>query len=167
LVKKEIRILGLAITHLRDEPQLVGAIFRGNLWLDGIFTCAIEMHGDYISDIAQAILRSRQYSQTRVLISREVLLPKGIRDLRKLNSKTRLPAISIVTSKTSDFSAGKPRTSQPLDIKIGKRHVEVQTFQLDEEVAREIFLVGCKENSLVPEALRIAELAATALQKLR
>ena len=124
------------------------------------------MHGDYISDIAQAILRSRQYSQTRVLISREVLLPKGIRDLRKLNLKTRLPMISIVTSKTGNLLAGKPETSPSFDIKIGKRHVAVQTFQLAKEAANEIFLVGCKENSLVPEALRIAELTATALQKL-
>jgi len=125
------------------------------------------MHGDYISDIAQAILRSRQYSQTRVLIAHEVLLPKGIRDLRKLNLKTRLPVISIVTSKTGNLSAGKSGTSPSFDIKIGKRHVAVQTLQLDKEAAHEIFLVGCKENSLVPEALRIAELTATALQKLR
>ena len=165
MVKKEIRILGLAITHLRHELQLVGVIFRGNLWLDGVFKCTVPTHSDYISDIARAILSSRQYSQTHVLISREIRLPKGIRDLQRLSLQTRLPTISLVTSKTGRFSTRKPGTC--LDIKIEKSKVMVRPLRLNKEVAREIFLVACKEGSLVPEALRIAELTATALEKLR
>lgn len=162
MLKKEIRILGLAATDLRRERRLVGIIFRGNLWLDGILTCSFDTHTDYISDIAQTILKSRQYSQVRVAISHENLLPKGIQDLRKLTFKTHIPTISIIKPKNHSHST--TTKSRYLRIERGRHKAIVQTLELDKQVAREIFLVGCRENSLIPEALRIAELITTALK---
>ena len=165
MLKKELRILGLAATDLGHERRLVGIIFRGNLWLDGILTCSFDTHTDYISDIAQAILKSRQYSQVRVAISRENLLPKGIQDLRKLNLKTHLPTISIIKPKSHSHSTTtKSRPARYLHIQRGRRKVIVQTLELDKEFAREIFLIGCRDNSLIPEAMRIAELVTAALK---
>ncbi|HYW02073.1 MAG TPA: hypothetical protein VE862_11435 [Candidatus Acidoferrum sp.] len=162
MLKKEIRILGLATTDLRRERRLVGIIFRGNLWLDGILTCSFDTHTDYISDIAQTILKSRQYSQIRVIISRETLLPKGIQDLRKLNIKTHLPTISIKSHSQSTTTKSRPRC---LRIHRGRRKIILHTLELDKEFACEIFLVGCRGNSLTPEALRIAELITATLKK--
>ena len=167
MLKKEIRILALAATELRSEQRLVGIIFRGSLWLDAILTCSFDTHTDYISDIARTILKARQYSQIRVVISRENLLPKGIQDLRQLNLKTHLPTISIIKSERQSQSTTttKSRSTRYLRIQRGRRKVIVQTVELDKEVAREIFLVGCRGNSLIPEPLRFAELVTAALKQ--
>ena len=165
MLKKEIRSLGLAATELRRERRLVGIIFRGNLWLDAILTCSFDTHTEYISDIARTILKARQYSQIRVVISRENLLPKGIQDLRKLNLKTHIPTISIIKSESQRHSTTtKSRPARYLRIQRGRHKVIVQTLELDKEVAREIFLVGCRGNSLIPEPLRFAELVTAALK---
>jgi endonuclease V-like protein UPF0215 family len=165
LLKKEIRILGLAAIDLRRERRLIGVIFRGNLWLDGVLTCSFDTHADYISDIAQAILKSRQYSQVRVAIVRENLLPKGIQDLRKLNLKTHLPTILIIKSKSHSHSTTtKSQHARSLRLRRGRRKVIVKTLELDKEAARDIFLVACRGDSLIPEALRIAELVTFALK---
>ncbi len=161
MLKKEIRILGLAATDLTCERRLVGIIFRGNLWLDGILTCDFDTHTDYISDIAQTILKSRQYSQIRIAISHESLLPKGMQDLRKLTFKTHIPTISIIPESHSNSTTTKSRY---LRIERGRRKAIVQTSGVNKEVAREIFLVGCRGNSLIPEALRIAEMISAALK---
>ncbi|HMK82292.1 MAG TPA: hypothetical protein VK503_01110, partial [Candidatus Bathyarchaeia archaeon] len=52
----------------------------------------------------------------------------------------------------------KSQHARSLRIRRGRRKVIIQTLELDKEVAREIFLVACRGNSLIPEALRIAEL---------
>jgi len=165
LLKKEIRILGLAAIDLRHEQRLIGVIFRGNQWLDGILTISFDTHTDYISEIAQAILKSRQYSQVRAAILHENLLPKGIQDLRKLILKTHLPTILIIKSKShSHMTRTKSQHARSLRIRRGRRKVILQTLELDEEDAREIFLVACRGNSLIPEALRVAELITVALR---
>jgi len=166
LLKKEIRILGLAAIDLRHEQRLIGVIFRGNLWLDGVLTISFDTHTDYISEIAQAILKSRQYSQVRAAILHENLLPKGIQDLRKLILKTHLPTILVIKPKShSHLTTTNSQRARSLRIRRGGRKVILQTLELDKEVAREIFLIGCRDNSLIPEALRIAELVAVALKK--
>ncbi|HKM75809.1 MAG TPA: hypothetical protein VJZ32_05265, partial [Candidatus Bathyarchaeia archaeon] len=88
--------------------------------------------------------------------------PKGIQDLRKLTFKTHIPTISIIKPKNHSHST--TTKSRYLRIERGRRKAIVQTLELDKQVAREIFLVGCRENSLIPEALRIAELITTALK---
>jgi len=164
VLKKEIRILGIAATDSKSERRLVGIIFRGNLWLDGILTCSFDTHTDYISDIARTILKSRQYSQIRVIISRENSLPKGLLDLRKLSLETHLPTISI-KSKNHSQSTTKYQTKQYVCIQKGRKKVTAQTLELDKRAASEIYLIACRGNSLVPEALRTAELITVALGK--
>ena len=165
--KREIRILGLALSYLNTGLQLVGVILRGNQWLDGILVCTVDPNEDYISEITRTILKSKQYSQIRVVVSRENLLPKGAQDMRKLNLKTRLPMILLTQSKAYTTSTAQIVT-QPnrTSIEKGKHKIMIHTIGLNARTAREILLIGCRDNLSIPEALRIAELITIGLKSL-
>jgi endonuclease V-like protein UPF0215 family len=165
LPKREIRILGLALSYLNTELQLVGVILRGNQWLDGILVCTIDPNEDYISEITRTILKSKQYSQIRVVVSRENLLPKRVRDMRKLSLKTRLPMI-LLTQSIGHTTSAAHIAPQPnrTSIEKGRRKIMIRTIGLNACTAREILLIGCRGNLSIPEALRIAELITIGLK---
>lgn len=164
--KKEIRILGLARSYVNTELQVVGVILRGNQWVDGILVCSVDPNEDYISEITQTILKSKQYSQIHAVISRENLLPK-VQDMRKLSLKTRLPMILITQSTIHNTSAAHlvPQADQT-SIEKGKRKIMIRTIGLTADTAHEILLIGCRGTLSIPEALRIAELITIGLKKL-
>lgn len=148
---------------------MIGIVFRGNLWLDGIVTCRIEpSRHDYVPELARAIVRSRQYSQIHaVILSREDLVP-GVRiDISDLARRINAPVISIIgktvhprTPSHQEWRTSHKSKADRFEIEIGGRFVPVRAAGISSEGAREIFAVGCVDGNPIPEALRVAELVA-------
>ena len=67
-VKREIRVLGLAKVNLNGRVDVVGVVYRGRLFMDGLLyfkAQELEKHG-----LPSLIRRSRHYEQIRVIVCR-------------------------------------------------------------------------------------------------
>jgi len=169
LIKKEARILGLAAASGRQQQiPVIGIVFRGNLWLDGIFTCQIRpKEPDCVLGVVSAIVQSRQYSQIHaVILPREVLVP-GVRfDISDFSHKINLPVISITRMALyrKEPTHRKPILKSITDyfgFKIAGRWVPVKVSGISREETREIFAVACVDGQQIPEAVRVAKMVAT------
>ncbi len=169
MIKKEARILGLAAASSGHLPSLViGIIFRGNLWLDGILTCQIRpKQPDWLAGLVSAIVRSRQYSQIHAVILPKKVLVDGVRfDISDFSHKINLPVISI-TRRTLYQNGPTHRKPTPkskedyFNIKRAGRLVPVMVSGISREETRQIFAVACLEGQQIPEAVRVAKMVAT------
>jgi endonuclease V-like protein UPF0215 family len=170
LLKKEARILGIStpIKELHRAP-LIGVVFRGNLWLDGLTTCWLRPRGNHLIQLTQAILQTKQYSQIHaVIFSREKLTPYVRIDLADLSRRIRLPVIAIVKkNKSRKRNALRVKPSirhatetENFDIEVNGRSISVKAVGINREATRELFEVTCADNCGIPEAVRIADLIA-------
>lgn len=176
MIKKETRILGLgAPTGAFKQIPVVGVVFRGSLWLDGVISCQIPTdRPDCLTGLVHAIVRSRQHSQIHTVILHGQDLLSRIRiDISDLSHKIDLPVISI-SRRPIHWKKRRPQTKRhtpksKLDyfpVKTGEGIVHVQVTGLSREEVREVFVVGCAGGQRIPEALRVAEIVAKQATKL-
>jgi len=170
VIKKEARILGLSAPKVKwDKVPVVGIVFRGSLWLDGVLTCWIRKdQGDYISPLARAIRQSKQYSQIRaVILSRADLVPGNHIDIAALADVIGIPVMAISDEYRSPRKSQKPRRAMKTmhyGIKIRGRHTWVKATGISYDMVREIFGVSCAEGRSLPEAVRVADVVARSLK---
>lgn len=150
---------------------MIGIVYRGNLWLDGIFKCQVQRgRRERLSGLIRAIVQSRQYSQIHaVILSRENLAP-GIRiEISDFSRKINLPVLSII--KKTTFSHRKMvghqnrqlRARSKVEcfrIKIAGRLVHLRAAGLSSEEAHAIFAIACASGQWIPEAVRVAQIVA-------
>jgi endonuclease V-like protein UPF0215 family len=169
LIKKEARILGLAAASVRQEKiSVVGIVFRGNLWVDGILTCQIEPEEpDWMTVLASTIVKSGHYSQIHAVILQNKFPERGTRfDISDFARKINLPVISI-RGRTHVRKSAIHRNPEPksrtdsFGIKGAGEILSVNVSGLGQEEACEIFTVACVEGQQIPEAVRIAKMVAT------
>jgi len=72
-VKPEIRMLGIDDgsfqPHTKGMVDVVGVVFRGGYWLDGVMRTEVEIDGTDATDkIASMIMNSPHYEQLRVVV---------------------------------------------------------------------------------------------------
>jgi endonuclease V-like protein UPF0215 family len=148
---------------------VIGVVFRGSLWFDGLLTCEIRPgEPDCVSSLVRAIVRSKQYSQIHAaILSREDLVC-GIRiDGSDLSRRINLPVVSI----SRDTARSKPppyqneQSSSRLErnffsIEIAGGLVTVKAAGIGPEETREIFAVACASGQRIPEAVRVAKIVA-------
>jgi len=162
LLKKETRILGLSATRrLKGGTFVVGVIFRGSSWLDGILTCNLRPKRSHeMLKLSRAIMRSRQYSQLHaVIISQNQDVLQRDSHIAELARRLKLPVILLLKR------ARVKKTSQPLgveqyelDINGERLHASAKGMRFKE--IQELFTVGCAPDFCVPEAVRVADLIA-------
>jgi endonuclease V-like protein UPF0215 family len=168
LLKKEARILGLSTARKGHKIFVFGVVFRGNLWLDGIVTCTIELNEPYhTAQISRTIIKSRQYSQLHAIILMKDRLVRGLEiDLSELTHKTKLPTIALVNPR----SKRTPRQTRPTqgptyyDILVNGKHVSVLTEGVNKDNAQQLLTIGCNRDNKIPEAVRVADLLAKEFQ---
>lgn len=164
MLKKEARILGLSATARRkNRIMVVGAVFRGRSWLDGILTCSLDLTSpSHISRISRTIMTSKQYSQLHaVILSRQQSVLRGSIDVAKLARKIKLPVISIEKNRRATIKQAKEslRTNH-YDFTVNQKRLSVLASGISLERAQEIFTVACTPDNVIPEAVRVANLLA-------
>lgn len=160
-VKKEIRTLGLASkkTASEDEFLVVGVVFRGKHWLDGVMrTTASE--ADITDRSVEMITASRHHPQIRAILIHGDLLLDGVTiDPCSLSSEAMRPVIAL-------SFRGEPRSDDPDRTKIYALDKEEEgtpsySICLESQIADEILRVASRDSDL-PEALRVAGLLLSA-----
>ncbi len=185
MLKSEIRILGFDDGSFESKSKgnvpVIGVIYRGGKFLDGILRTDVEIDGlDSTEKLAKLINSSRHKQQLKIIMLDGITLGGfNIVDVKKLNEETELPVLVINRKhpnvdevKTAlrnfkDFSARWNMIKNAGKIKIcnlkeGK--VYYQSIGITDEEAEDAIMLSCT-HSQIPEPLRVAHLIATAVVK--
>jgi endonuclease V-like protein UPF0215 family len=159
LLKKEIRLLGLSVAKKNLGLIVVGVVFRGNRWLDGVISSLTEPNDhDYISSISRTIRHSKQYSQLHaVILAKQELFSSH--ELAQLASRISTPVIAVLKPSSDARNRINERPNLgSYELRVSGKHVSVLAAGVSKDEVERIFAIGCNPSASVPEAVRVAEL---------
>ena len=181
-IKPEIRILGIDDSSLHKEPvMIVGAMFRGGDWLDGVLRSHITKDGtDATEVIIGMVTGSKHFGQVRVLMFDGVTYAGfNVVDIASVYKNTGIGCI-VIMRECPDFERIRaaltylpdPDTRWNMIKRAGEIHkvvsregenpIYIQHCGIDLEEAKDIVQLS-STHSNVPEPLRVAHLIATGI----
>jgi len=182
-VKREIRVVGLddgnIIRKKMGKVNLVGVIFRGGDWLDGVLRTKIKVDGfDSTNKIVNMVKNSSHYGQIRVVMLGKMFFGNtNMVDGEKIWRKLKKP-IMVFVKKSLNFKKVKEKFKNSLNgeekldlleklmnqlyLDFGENRIYL--YGVDVGDAEKILRVSSK--NFFPESLRIASLVASALNKM-
>lgn len=186
-IKREIRVLGIDdgtfVPHVKGKVLVVGAVFRGGYWLEGIMRTKIEVDGfDSTDKLSSMIIGSSHYQQLRVIILNGITLGGfNVVDIVKLNLLTKLPVITVTRDRPDLNEIYKAlenlpeskqrweiilRAGEPVEVitRNEKAKIFVQIAGISIDDAKKI-LRSTSTRSNIPEALRVAHLIASGISR--
>jgi endonuclease V-like protein UPF0215 family len=185
VIKPEIRVLGVDdcpfIPHTKGQVPVIGVVFRGGYWLDGVMHTKIAVDGfDATEKIASMITSSPHYKQLRVIMLNGVTFAGfNIVNIKTLNATTKLPVITVTREKPNLEKIHKalknlPKSQERWNIilnteeisevptRSGKKKIYMQVAGISRDDAQKILrLTSTRSN--IPEALRVAHLIASGI----
>ncbi len=185
VIKPEIRVLGVDdgafIPHAKSLVPIVGVVFRGGYWLDGVMHTQLEVDGfDATEKIGSMIRNSPHYKQLRVIMLNGVTFAGfNIVNIKKLYKETELPVIAVTREKP-DFAEihealrnllqTEERWKAILDagkeFEVATRSKNEKIYMhlsgiFEEDAGKILRLTSTRSN--IPEALRVAHLIASGI----
>ena len=187
VIKPEIRVLGVDdgvfTPHVKGFVPVVGVVFRGGYWLDGVMHTKVEVDGfDATEKIASMIINSPHYKQLRVIMLNGITFAGfNVINIKELNSEIKLPVIAVTREKPNFNEIREALKNLPeseerwktikstgkmfeVSTRSENEKVYMQTSGILEEDARKILQLTSTRSS-VPEALRVAHLFASGISK--
>jgi len=184
-IKPEIRVLGVDdgvfTPHVKGFVPVVGVVFRGGYWLDGVMHTKVKVDGfDATGKITSMIINSPHYKQLRVITLNGITFAGfNVVDIKKLNTKTKLPVIAVTREKPNFTEIRKALKNLPKSEKRWKailnageifrvptrtkgEKIYMQISGIFEEDAKKILQVTSTRSN-IPEALRVAHLIASGI----
>jgi endonuclease V-like protein UPF0215 family len=184
-VKPEIRVVGVDdgffIPHMWGKCDVVGIVFRGGYWLDGVMRTQVDVDGmDATEKIAGMIMSSAHYGQLRVVMLDGVTFAGfNVVDTLRLFEKTGLPVIAVTREKPDFDDIWKALENLPFAeerwkaIRNADKIVRISTRKKEEAIFMQVAGIGADvakrivrstaTRSNIPEALRVAHLVASGL----
>jgi len=184
-LKPEIRILGVDdggfVPHVKGLVPVVGVVFRGGYWLDGVMSTEVEVDGfDATGKIAEMVMGSPHRKQLRVIMLNGVTFAGfNVVDVGVLNVLTGLPIIAVAREKPDLPRIQKALSNLPrseerwgtilrageiyeVSVGRGKKRIFLHASGVSvDDAARIVRLTSTRSN--VPEALRVAHLVASGI----
>ena len=179
-IKPEIRILGIDDSALiSNSITIIGAVFRGGEWLDGVLRSEITRDGMDATDvIIEMVASTKHYNQIRIIMLDGVTYG-GFNpvDIVRIYEETELPVIVIMRAcpdfekiKTALENLPEPQERLKIIRRAGRimrvvtrdpsNPIYIQCAGIDREDARRIVQLSSTRSN-VPEPLRVAHLIAT------
>ncbi|MGZ7067369.1 MAG: endonuclease dU [Methanobacterium sp.] len=182
-IKPEIRILGIDDApfppHTQNKVMLVGTVFRGGIWLDGVLRTHITGDGeDSTRKIIQMVNKTRHKGQIGVIMLDGVTFGGfNLANIKEIFEKTGIPVIVImrkfpnferIKKALLNFEDHEKRWNSILDAgkvyKIENREpIYIQIRGIDLEDAKEIVALSTT-RSAIPEPIRVAHLIAAGVE---
>lgn len=186
-IKPEIRVLGvddgIFVPHTKGEVDVIGVVYRGGYWLDGVMRTEVVVDGmDATEKIASMIKKSPHYNQLRVVILDGITFAGfNVVDIDELFKRVDLPVIAVTREKP-DLVKIKKALENLLErerrwnaIENAGKIIKVQTRNTEEAVYMQIAGISQKDaekilrntstRSNIPEALRVAHIIASGLSR--
>jgi endonuclease V-like protein UPF0215 family len=186
-IKQEIRIVGVDdgvfAPHTKGLADVIGIVFRGGYWLDGVMKTKVTIDGmDATEKITEMVKTSPHYAQLRVVMLNGVTFAGfNVVDIAKLSELTELPVIAVTREKPDFDDIRKALTHLPQSetrwkiienasglIRVRSRKGEEPIFMQTASITKEDAEKIVKETSTrsnVPEPLRVAHIIASGLTK--
>jgi endonuclease V-like protein UPF0215 family len=150
-IKKEIRVIGVAAQCDPVGITIIGVVFMGSLWLDGVLK-TYSAGVDITEAIAEMIKRSQHFGQVRVILLSRVSLPMEAKiSLNNLSVSVGRPAILLGGGEEPIYT-WRNRGEQ----------VVFSAAGLNRWSAESILKASTREG-VTPEAIRVATLTLSAL----
>ena len=165
-VKREIRVIGIAVKPSRggDRLHVVGVVFRGGRWLDGVMR--ITAHGPDVTDrIGGMITSSSHHPQIRVILLHNAFIEGGASvDPYRLSMGTSRPVIVLSTDEGGPDAPEGPSdvVGQSFELRREAGSLAVLSIGLRSHDAERVLEVSTRDG-MIPEALRVADLVASAV----
>ena len=177
IIKREIRILGIDDApfppHTKNNVMLIGTIFRGGTWLDGVLRTYIKGDGtDSTSNIIKMVNGSRHKDQMGVIMLDGITFGGfNVVNIKEIFDETGIPVI-VIMRKFPNFEEIKKalmrfedcRERWALIQEAGTVHkieniepLYIQIYGIDLEDAKEIVSIATT-RSAIPEPIRVAHL---------
>ncbi len=177
IIKREIRILGIDDApfppHTKNKVILVGTIFRGGTWLDGVLRTYIKGDGtDSTANIIKMVNDSRHKDQIGVIMLDGVTFGGfNVVSIKEIFEETCIPVI-VVMRKFPNFEKIKKALMRFEDCKErwalileagtvykieNEEPLYIQICVIDLEDAKEIVSIATT-RSAIPEPIRAAHL---------
>lgn len=178
MLKKEMRVIGIDDAPFdkfkKGKVLVVGAVFRGGSFLDGILSTKVNIDGNDSTEKIIGMINKSKFKLQLQCIFLDGIAVGGFNviDVKELSKKTKLPVIVIIRRKPNIENIKKTL------IRIGKKNkikliekagsvvpigeIYVQLTGIGIEKAKEILKITCT-RSLIPEAVRIAHLIASGI----
>lgn len=179
-IKPEIRILGIDDSALLNEKvMIVGVVFRGGDWIDGVLRSEITKDGlDATEVICKMIKKSKHYGQIRTVILDGITYGGfNVVDIQTLYRETGIPVIVVmrsypdfekIKSALNYFPDGEERwtiikrAGEIKKVPGEKSPIYIQKAGIGMETVKNIIrLTSIRSN--IPEPLRVAHLIATGI----
>jgi endonuclease V-like protein UPF0215 family len=183
VIKPEIRVIGVDdspfVPHTKGQVPIIGVVFRGGYWLDGVMHTKIAVDGfDSTEKIAAMITSSPHYKQLRVIMLNGVTFAGfNIVDVKALNVATKLPVMTVAREKPDlaiirEALKNLPKSQErwniilnagePFEVPVrrGKKKIYMQVVGISRDDAQKILRVTSTRSN-IPEALRVAHLIAS------
>lgn len=188
-IKQEIRVVGVDdgvfVPHTKGFADVIGIVFRGGYWLDGVMKTEVAIDGmDATDKIADMIKGSPHYAQLRVIMLNGVTFAGfNVVDIVRLSELTKLPVIAVTREKPDFEDIRRALTHLPENevrwkiienvrglISVKSRKGEAPIFVQVAGIYKEDAVRIVRETSTrsnVPEPLRVAHIIASGLTKAR
>jgi endonuclease V-like protein UPF0215 family len=183
VVKPEIRVLGVDdgkfVPHVKGQVLVVGVVFRGGYWLDGIMHSKIVVDGfDATEKIADMITSSSHCKQLRVVMLNGITFAGfNVVDINALSTATNLPVITVTRDKPDMAEIHEALKNLPeserrwkmildagepfeLSTRNEQEKIYIQTVGVSMGDAEKIVRLTSTRSS-IPEPLRVAHLIAS------
>jgi len=158
----------------KGKVLIVGTIFRGGLFLDGVLSTKVNIDGnDSTKKIIEMINKCKFKPQLQCIFLDGIAVGGfNVIDVKELNQKTKLPVIVIIRRKPNIekikktlVRIGKKNKIKLIEkagsvVPIGKIYIQLTGLSI--EKAKEILKIVCT-RSLIPEPIRIAHLIASGI----
>jgi endonuclease V-like protein UPF0215 family len=188
VVKPEIRVLGIDdgifTPHIESWVPVVGVVFRGGYWLDGVMHTEVLVDGfDATEKISAMITGSPHYEQLSVIMLNGITFAGfNVVDMKQLHNATHLPVIAV-TRKRPDLPSIRealnhlPKSEERWKAIVNAGDVAaIPTRRKSEKIYLHAVGVSMSEaekivrltstRSNIPEALRVAHLIASGISHL-
>jgi endonuclease V-like protein UPF0215 family len=183
VIKSEIRVLGVDdgkfTPHTQGNVIVVGVVFRGGYWLDGVMHTRIAIDGfDATEQIASMINGSSHCKQLRLVMLNGITFGGfNVVDINKLNLATKLPVIALTREKPDldaicealkNLPEGEARWKTVLaageifEVTCKGKRIYLELAGISLVDARKIVELTSTRSSF-PEPLRVAHLIASGI----
>jgi len=184
MLKPEIRILGFDDgpfeAKAKNSVPVIGVIYRGGKFLDGILRTDVEIDGlDATQKLVKLINSSRHKQQLKVVMLDGIAVGGfNIIDIKQLHKNTNIPVI-VFNRKYPDLKAVKSALNNFTDSEVRWRMIKnagkikeckladdkkiyYQAVGMTNEDAEDTLMLSSTHGD-IPEPLRVAHLIATAV----
>ena len=186
-VKKEIRVIGIddsPFEKLEKECMIIGTIYRGGNYIDGLVSSKVKIDGNEATKrMVELLKKTRHYQQLNcIMLDGIALAGFNVVDINELSKKAKIPVIVIMRKLPSfrkiqralNSFMKKSEAEKRMEIikkagdiystKIKARKIYFQISGITPSKASEIIRTTAT-HSLIPEPLRVAHLIASGIIK--